>query len=156
MTTKTNSTSPRGKLARRAVNHQAQRPSPRAELSNNGNGNGYRSIRRLVPSLIMKTEVPNKTRMVKSRRAPARQMVHFELVNAIARRVCLAGSFNGWKPEQGEMVRLGDGKWSRDLSLAPGTYEYRLVVDGQWMPDPRADHTVVNPLGERNSLLTVS
>ena len=83
-------------------------------------------------------------------------MVHFELVNSVARKVCLAGSFNDWKPEQCEMVRLGDGKWSKDLSLAPCTYEYRLVVDGQWVPDPRADHTVVNPFGERNSLLTVS
>lgn len=47
-------------------------------------------------------------------------------------------------------------KWGKGLTLKPGTYEYRLVVDGRWMPDPHADHGVVNEFGERNSLLTVS
>jgi len=40
--------------------------------------------------------------------------------------------------------------------LAPGTYEYCLVVDGQWMPDPLASETVPNPFGGRNSLLKVA
>lgn len=87
---------------------------------------------------------------------PAPQTVHFELTNPSATRVCVAGTFNNWKPESGEMNRLDDGKWVKDLLIAPGTYEYRLIVDNQWMPDPRADHSVVNPFGERNSLLTVS
>jgi hypothetical protein len=40
--------------------------------------------------------------------------------------------------------------------LAPGTYEYCLVVDGQWMPDPLAKETVPNPFGGRNSVLKVA
>ena len=28
--------------------------------------------------------------------------------------------------------------WWKETALAPGTYEYCLVVDGQWMPDPLA------------------
>lgn len=48
-----------------------------------------------------------------------------------------------------------NGKWTCDVTLAPGTYEYRYVVDGVWMPDPNADHSVLNPYGQRNSLLTV-
>jgi hypothetical protein len=40
--------------------------------------------------------------------------------------------------------------------LAPGTYEYCLVVDGQWMPDPLARETVPNPFGGRNSVLKVA
>ena len=32
---------------------------------------------------------------------------------------------------------------------------YCLVVDGQWMPDPLAKHTVPNPFGGRNSILEV-
>ena len=31
-----------------------------------------------------------------------------------------------------------------------------LVVDGEWMPDPRARETVPNPFGGRNSLLKVA
>lgn len=91
-----------------------------------------------------------------SKRRPAAQTVHFELTYPSATKVCVAGTFNNWKPEEGEMMRLSGEKWAKDLTLKPGTYEYRLVVDGQWVPDPHADHSVLNPFGEKNSLLTVS
>lgn len=54
------------------------------------------------------------------------------------------------------MVPVGDGRWLKELVLAPGVYEYRLVVDGEWMPDPRVSEGVPNPFGETNSLLTVN
>ncbi|HEX5220552.1 MAG TPA: glycogen-binding domain-containing protein [Verrucomicrobiae bacterium] len=82
--------------------------------------------------------------------------VHFELFSPEAHEVCIAGSFNDWEPETGKMFQQGNGKWVRNLTLKPGTYEYRFVVDGKWEADPNADHTVMNPYGERNSLLTVS
>ncbi len=88
-------------------------------------------------------------------RSASRIIVHFEYADMSASMVCLAGSFNNWRPERGRMVRLENGKWVKDLVLSPGTYEYRFVVDGQWVPDPNADHTATNPFGERNSLLTV-
>ena len=81
--------------------------------------------------------------------------VHFEITNRAAHKVCLAGNFNDWRPERTEMVPLGGGRFEKDLVLAPGTYEYRIVVDGKWMADPNADHSVINPFGERNSVLTV-
>lgn len=81
-------------------------------------------------------------------------MVHFELTHPSATDVCVAGTFNDWRPEKGRMKR-DRGKWTRDLTLDPGTYEYRLVVDGRWIADPLAEHSVLNPFGERNSLLTV-
>jgi 1,4-alpha-glucan branching enzyme len=81
--------------------------------------------------------------------------VHFELNNPHAHKVCVAGTFNEWQPDKAEMASLGGGKWEKDIRLAPGTYEYRLVVDGKWMPDPNAAHTVVNSFGERNSVLSV-
>ena len=28
------------------------------------------------------------------------------------------------------------GQWMKDLTLAPDTYEYCLIVDGHWKPDP--------------------
>jgi hypothetical protein len=40
--------------------------------------------------------------------------------------------------------------------LPPGTYEYCLVVDGEWMPDPLVKDTVLNPFGGRNSVLKVA
>jgi len=53
------------------------------------------------------------------------------------------------------MARLAGGKWTIDLTLAPGAYEYRLVVDGQWMPDRTLRRTAPNSFGEPNSLLIV-
>lgn len=41
------------------------------------------------------------------------------------------------------------------MALAPGTYEYLFVVDGQWTPDPSALEVVPNPFGGCNSILKV-
>ena len=82
--------------------------------------------------------------------------VHFELFSPGAHEVCIAGTFNDWEPDTDKMSLQANGKWVRNLTLKPGTYEYRFVVDGKWEADPNADHTVMNPYGERNSLLTVS
>ena len=82
--------------------------------------------------------------------------VHLEWSNPAARRVSVAGTFNNWAPEKGQMHRVDNGTWVVDLLLKPGTYEYRLVVDGKWIADPNSDHNVLNPFGERNSLLTVA
>jgi 1,4-alpha-glucan branching enzyme len=73
-----------------------------------------------------------------------------------AKQVCVAGSFNGWKPERSPLVPLGDGRFAADLTVDPGRYEYLFVVDGQWVPDPKATETVQNPFGGKNSVLTVS
>jgi hypothetical protein len=92
--------------------------------------------------------------MVKSEAPPPR--VVLELVNPAAKRVFVAGSFNNWQPEQTPLVAAGNGRWTGDLKVAPGQYEYLFVVDGQWLPDPNARQTVQNPFGGRNSVLTVS
>lgn len=39
--------------------------------------------------------------------------------------------------------------------LAPGAYEYRFVVDGEWVTDPRSKETVANPFGGHNTILRV-
>src|SRR5437879_6496292 len=70
-----------------------------------------------------------------------------------ARKVCVAGNFNNWRPEATEMIPTGGGKWAKELRLQPGTYEYRFVVDGEWTTDPKASGTVPNPFGDLNSLL---
>jgi 1,4-alpha-glucan branching enzyme len=84
------------------------------------------------------------------------QPIHFEFTHPTAGAVCLAGTFNHWQPATKSMHHLGGGHWSKETALAPGTYEYCLVVDGQWMPDPLARETVPNPYGGRNSVLRVT
>jgi 1,4-alpha-glucan branching enzyme len=82
--------------------------------------------------------------------------VRFEYNNPTAKTVCLAGSFNHWQPEAKTLHSSGAGNWWKETALAPGTYEYCLVVDGQWMPDPHAAESVANPFGGRNSILHVA
>lgn len=82
--------------------------------------------------------------------------VRFEFDHPTASSVCIAGSFNQWKPEAKTLHPTGEGHWFKETVLAPGTYEYCLIVDGQWMPDPHAKETVPNPFGGRNSVLKVA
>jgi 1,4-alpha-glucan branching enzyme len=81
--------------------------------------------------------------------------VHFEFVSTTAESVAIAGSFNDWQPNATPMIALGQGRWAKDLALPPGGYEYCLVVDGQWMPDPLATETVPNPFGGLNAIRRV-
>ena len=82
--------------------------------------------------------------------------VHFEFSHPTAVAVCIAGTFNDWDPTSKPMRSSGAGHWWKETGLLPGSYEYCLVVDGEWMPDPSARETVGNPFGGRNSVLEVA
>ena len=83
-------------------------------------------------------------------------LARIEFAHATATMVSVAGSFNEWRPEATPMIPLGEGRWVKALALPPGTYEYRLVVDGEWIADPLAKETVPNSFGGVNSVLRVS
>lgn len=83
------------------------------------------------------------------------EMVHFEFAHPTASMLGVAGTFNKWRPDITPMMHWGDGRWMAELFLAPGVYEYCLVVDGEWMADPLAKESVPNPFGGRNSVLRV-
>ena len=81
--------------------------------------------------------------------------VHLEYTDSTAAAVCVAGTFNDWRPEATPMVGLGDGRWIKELTLPPGVYEYRIVADGEWKADPLARDVNPNPFGGLNSVLKV-
>lgn len=87
---------------------------------------------------------------------PQLEPVRFEFTHLTATTVCIAGTFNDWHAEAKPMHPVGHGRWLKETVLPAGTYEYRLVVDGQWIADPLAKETVANPFGGRNSLLKVA
>ena len=72
-----------------------------------------------------------------------------------AREVFIAGDFNHWNPRSVPLRKESNGAWRTLLLLAPGSHEYRFVVDGRWQCDPRAPRSVPNPFGSRNSVLRV-
>jgi 1,4-alpha-glucan branching enzyme len=99
----------------------------------------------------VKTTKPTKAAPVKPE-----PKVMFEIENPAANSVYVAGSFNQWQPEKTPLQRQSNGRWVGDLQVGPGRYEYLFVVDGQWVPDPKAAESVQNPFGGRNSILQVS
>ena len=97
----------------------------------------------------------NRTNHPNGGGSPA-SVVHLEFTHsAAAGTVCVAGTFNDWRPDATPMISFEDGRWMKELALPPGSYEYCLVVDGEWMPDPLAPETAPNPFGGLNSVIKV-
>lgn len=86
---------------------------------------------------------------------PATHPVHVRLFRDGAHAVFVAGSFNDWKPGQTPLHISKEGGWEAELSLPAGDYEYRFVVDGEWVDDPLACRVVANPFGGVNAVLHV-
>jgi len=73
-----------------------------------------------------------------------------------ATTVQVAGDFNDWQPENGNLQKVGDnGIWQVKLPMTNGRYRYRLVVDGIWQQEPYNEMTEMNPYGEYNSVIEV-
>ena len=87
--------------------------------------------------------------------AKIKHSVRIEFSHPTAKSVSVAGTFNEWRPGATEMVPVGQGRWLKELVLPPGRYEYRLVVDNEWMADPQATETAPNQFGGVNSVLNV-
>lgn len=97
-----------------------------------------------------------KTKSKPKAEQPTRaQVLRIEFHDENAQAVSIAGTFNDWRPGVVPMIPLGQGRWVKELSLPPGRYEYRLVVDGQWICDPAAAEKVTNPHGSHNSVIIV-
>ena len=69
--------------------------------------------------------------------------------------VQIAGDFNSWEPDGSEM-QFSNGIWQKMLSLAPGKYRYRYVVDGHWQRDPLNSHVEPSPFGNEDSVIDLA
>jgi 1,4-alpha-glucan branching enzyme len=82
-------------------------------------------------------------------------MIRFGLSAPNAGSVCVAGTFNGWKPGATPLTEVVRGHWFKYLRLNPGRYEYHFLVDGKRVDDTTARAYVPNPDGGRNAVLLV-
>lgn len=71
-----------------------------------------------------------------------------------ANQVILAGSFNKWNEESLQMIKVDKG-WKITLDLPPGIYQYRYIVDGEWIEDPTNSDRTLNEFGGYNSIKRV-
>ncbi|MEZ5141848.1 MAG: isoamylase early set domain-containing protein [Acidimicrobiales bacterium] len=83
--------------------------------------------------------------------------VTFELPPAVeAREVAVCGEFNGWGIEPTPLARRKDGRFSTTVTLPPGRYRFRYLLDGErWENDWTADGYVANDYGSDDSVVTV-
>lgn len=87
--------------------------------------------------------------------APALRQVVLSVRAEGAQEVVATGDFSQWAMDRVRLENGGNGDWKTTLELAPGEYQYRLLVDGQWRDDPNAEKRVANPFGTENCVLIV-
>lgn len=71
-----------------------------------------------------------------------------------AKQVVLSGSFNRWRENELYMTKTATG-WELPYVLGPGNYQYKFIVDGQWITDPANPLTVSNNHVKGNSYLII-
>ncbi len=101
---------------------------------------------------------PEKAALVAPAAKPTATMtvsVRFTLHKPDAKGVWLCGEFNGWSAGATPLKRHNDGHWETTVALAPGHYQYKLIVDGEWIVDPAAQKSVPNGYGSLNSVIEV-
>ena len=88
--------------------------------------------------------------------APARKRVTFTLAADVGSEVYVAGDFNNWDPAGKKLAdKKNNGIYSAVVTLAPGEYEYKFVINGTWCVDPNCKEWRQNSLGTLNSVLRV-
>ncbi len=90
----------------------------------------------------------NRPKNSRSSLRPAR----FQLHAPQARSVKLAADFTGWGESPLEMIKEQKGIWGILVSLLPGEYAYRFIVDGEWYEDPLSPRSHRNPYGTVDSV----
>jgi 1,4-alpha-glucan branching enzyme len=81
--------------------------------------------------------------------------VEFTCAASKAKKVCIAGNFNGWSMTSMPMKKSADGTWKIKLKISPGRYEYKFVVDGIWAQDMLSSETAPNCFGTYNNVIGV-
>ena len=73
----------------------------------------------------------------------------------VVEKVQLAGSFpaSQWNPVEMEKSSC-DEKWALKLDLPPGEYEFKFVVDGNWVID-EDQPTKLSEVGTLNNVIVV-
>lgn len=92
----------------------------------------------------------------KKKAAAPKKKETFSYYDPSAESVVLVGEFTQWEEEAVELKRQRDGTWKATVSLAPGSYEYRFKVDGEWRDDPDCPTRRPNAFGAQNCVRIVS
>ena len=120
----------------------------------------------------MKAKITKKTpAKTKAKKAPAKKKAAAAPTKSIAKKrriiftyraeagskVFLSGTFNNWNPTAKQMTdKNKNGNYTAVMTLVPGSYEYKFVIDNTWCADPECADWVQNDHGTLNSVKHVS
>lgn len=126
------------------------------------NCSGYRDYQNLaIEILIEEAEMKDRGFTIGSlleaegllKSAVEREVV-FRLEAPESATVQIAGDFNKWVPESLDFTESQDRPlWYKTILLSPGTYEYKYLIDDQWLPDPDNEKTIEDAYGGVNSVI---
>lgn len=71
-----------------------------------------------------------------------------------ATRIFLSGEFNSWSTNM-HLFGREKGEWVCRIDLKPGKYQYKFIVDGEWMIDPANPNSITTTEGYVNSVLEI-
>ena len=107
----------------------------------------------------LKTVAKNETKKCDAKKCdakePAKKAVTFTVHAEKGKAVYLAGCFNDWNPT-GKKMTFKAGVYSATVKLAPGEYQYKFIIDGEWQLDRLNPVAVYNEFGSQNNVLVVS
>ncbi len=79
--------------------------------------------------------------------------ISYQPPTASEHEVGIAADFTDWKIIP---MQYNDGIYTISFQLPAGIYQYKLIVDGTWMPDPISSQTTPDPFGGLNTILIVN
>jgi chromosome partitioning protein len=124
------------------------------------NSKGCTDYLALANEVLREEKTLGTVKSVKQKKTP-RQRKHsrtqFLYHGPRASRVQVVGNFNNWAQREDYcMQRREDGTWSKEIILAPGVYQYKFLVDDEWIEDQNNPNVIEDPFGGRNSVIEVN
>jgi chromosome partitioning protein len=109
------------------------------------------------PAVKEKVDLKERMEAILKEELPKFKLTQVDLVLKApdAKKVYVAGDFNGWKLDDASKMANEDGTWRLKVNLEPGSYRYRFVKDGEWIEDPSNSKSLMNPYGQMDSLIEV-
>jgi chromosome partitioning protein len=86
---------------------------------------------------------------------PDMEEISLEFQGAAGVDIRIAGDFNNWEPDRDVTTERRGDLLTKSLRIRPGSYQYRLIINGEWRADPTNPHHITNEYGEINSVLEV-
>jgi len=107
--------------------------------------------------LKMDKQKPGKLFASKTKKAAAakEKEVSFIFPKTEAKVVQIAGEFNNWDPAKTSLKKDKQNRWTTSFPLKAGSYQYKYVVDGEWVTDPSNQQVAETEIGGTNSIITV-